>query len=182
MPLAPQLTEPAYSGGFQPPAYSGGFQPPVLPYREGAPVPPGYRLETQPNSGLLVGGLLIEIAGYVAAFAIGAAHDFDNGAGWLVVPVFGPWAALGARDNPCAGIEAQSATLADAECVNEALDEARLIAFLTVDGIVQMIGTGLMIVGAATPHRELVRADVAGFRLMPATIGRGVGVSARTTF
>ena len=49
--------------------------------------------------------------------------------------------------------------------------------------MIQMVGTGLMVVGAATPRQELVRADVAGFRFAPMRVGRGgVGLSARTEF
>jgi hypothetical protein len=163
-------------------AGTGAFYPPVLPYRDGAPIPPGYRLESDANTGLILGGVFTTLIGYGAALAVGAANDFENGTGWLAVPVIGPWGALGSRSNPCADIEIENATLEDAECVEAAVDEARLVAFMTLDGLVQMVGATLLIVGAATSHEELVRTDIAGWTVTPRVGTQGVTIGAHTRF
>lgn len=167
----PGLTAPNYA-----------LWPPVLPYRSGVPVPEGYRVESKANNGLVIGGFLTLLVGYSSAFIVGMGNDFENGTGWLAVPVVGPFAALASRENPCAGINVEEADLEDAECIEAALDEAQLIAFMTVDGIVQLVGATLTLIGATTGTTQLVRHDVAGLRLDPLVGPNLTGVSARARF
>lgn len=174
----PWRPEPAASAG-------GGFYPPVLPYREGQPIPPGYRLEYDANTGLIVGGLVTTLVGYGAALGVGQGSGFKNGTGWLAVPLLGPWAALAGRQNPCAGLDVSDPDiedLEDAECIEEALDEAQLMAFMTIDGLVQATGAVLFVIGLATGEDQLVRQDIAGFRLVPRVGATGFGLSAHARF
>lgn len=167
------------------PAAGAGFYPPVLPYRPGDPVPAGYRVDYDANTGLIVGGLVTTLVGYGAALAVGQGSDFKNGTGWLAVPLIGPWAALAGRQNPCAGLDVSNPDiedLEDAECIEEALDEAQLMAFMTIDGLVQATGAVLFVIGLATGEDRLVRQDIAGFRLMPRVGRSGFGLSASTRF
>jgi hypothetical protein len=151
------------------------FYPPVLPYRRGMPVPPGYEIEHRPASGLIAGGLVTLITAYGAAIVIGAGQDFENGTGWLAVPLLGPWGAIGARTFTCRVPLEQSR-----KCVNEAFDEVELLVFMTADGLVQGAGAALFLVGLASGHEELVRQDLKKVSLGPRRMGRdgwGLGVS-----
>jgi hypothetical protein len=156
---------------------SSAFYPPSLPYREGQPVPTGYRLDEQPQNGLVFGGLLTLGVGYVAGLAVGAGEDFEGGAGWLVLPVIGPWAAIGAREIHC-----DSSPEKARECIDLALSEAQLVTFLTVDGLVQAVGLVLMGVGLFNRQRELVRNDLAGVTLRGRRTGGGYTLSVGSHF
>ena len=149
------------------PAAGVGFYPPTLPYRSGQPIPEGYEVQSSSNSGLIVTGLLTWIAGYGAALVVGTANDFEQGTGWFALPIVGPWAVLGARENPCAGIDFDDPQIEDARCVEEAVDEAKLLAFAAVDGLVQAVGAVLLIAGVVSGRQELVRRDLAAARLVP---------------
>jgi hypothetical protein len=127
----------------------------VLPYRSGDPVPPGYQLESTALSGLITGGLITLIAGYGAAVAVGTANDFEEGTGWLAVPVIGPWGAMGARKLTCDADEFQRT-----QCTEAAVDELTMFAFLAVDGLIQGAGAALILGGAIGRQRQLVRADL----------------------
>jgi hypothetical protein len=174
---------PAPAPELQRPSPGVGFYPAALPYVEGQPVPDGYRLDSSSNTGLMVGGLLTLLAGYGAAFVVASGNDFENGTQWLVVPVIGPWGALASRENPCAGIDVMNAEIEDAECIEKALDEAQLIAFLTVDGIAQVVGATLFLIGAASREKVLLRNDIAGVHLAPSGLGRrALGLTATGQF
>jgi len=163
------------------PTAASGFAPPLLPYRDDFPIPDGYRLDEGPSSGLMTAGGLVLGLGYTIAFGISASHGFDRANGWLVVPVLGPWVALTKRESPCdiGDVEIRE----DAEnCVENALDEAALIAAIAVDGLVQATGAGLFLGGVLSRRRELVREDLQSFRIHPWRAGRlgyGLGVSGR---
>jgi hypothetical protein len=176
----PVTVAPSYAA--PPPAYSAApFYPAVLPYRDGAPVPDGYRLEKTRVTGLMTAGGVVFGAGYATALALAGAHDFSGGNGWLAVPLIGPWVALTKRESPCDIDELQVKEDAK-ECVDAALDEAALVAAIAVDGLFQAIGAGLFLGGAIATRQELVRQDVAQFRVVPRRVGRtgyGVGVEGR---
>ena len=131
------------------------------------PVPPGYRVVERPASGLLIGGISLFAASYAVGLLVAAGEDFENGTAWLAVPLIGPWAAIGARDFSCGPVTAQTTN----KCVSNAFDEVETIVFIAVDGLVQAAAAGLLIAGAASSQKELVRKDIkVGF--VPPTPGR----------
>ena len=152
-----------------------GFYPALLPYREGLPVPPGYRVEHRGANGLIGAGLASLIISYTTAIVLGASANFKNGAGWLALPVVGPWAAIGARSYQCA-----NDPLLATKCVSGAFSEVQTIAILSGDAVVQATGAVLLIAGLASGHDELVRSDLATIvRVSPRTIGTsgyGIGI------
>jgi hypothetical protein len=165
-----------------PAAPAGAFAPPVLPYRDGVPVPQGYRLEESSRGGLIAGGTGTLAGAYVIGLGFAIANDFDEGTGWLALPVFGPWVAIGGGEVRC-----NRKTL-NSDCIDQALSEAERITFLTVDGLIQAVGVALVIVGVVSKHREFVRSDVAklepipGLVLRPRSVGSGLGFGAAGVF
>lgn len=115
---------------------------------------------------------------YTTAIVLGASADFKDGTGWLVVPVVGPWAAIGARSYHCTN----DPLLAN-QCVSGAFNEVQTIAILSADAVVQATGAVLFIAGVASGHDELVRSDLAGsVRVSPRSVGAngfGVGIDGR---
>jgi hypothetical protein len=149
------------------------FYPALLPYLSGQPVPAGYRVETRPAKGLIIGGLASLVLAYGAAIAVGAGDGFANATGWLVLPVVGPWAAIGARKYHCDN----DVTHANA-CVTGAFNEVQTIAILSADAVVQATGAVLFLAGLGSGYAELVRSDVrVGVRITPRAVGaNGLGV------
>jgi hypothetical protein len=155
--------------------YSGGL-PPVIPYRDGQPIPPGYRLESSGGGGLIAAGLVMGGAVYGAGLIIAANAGFNNGTGWLVLPIIGPWAAIGARKIPCTS---QTVNL---KCIDAAGDELRAVAYLTADGLFQAIGLTLLLAGGSARQHQLVRNDIAGVRFFPHYAKNALGLDAVGTF
>lgn len=160
-----------------PPTASSALYPALLPYREGLPVPPGYHVEHRPAQGLIVGGLASLIIGYGTAVIVGAGSGFKDGTGWLVLPVLGPWAAIGARSYQC-----DNDPLHANACVHGAFNEVQTIAILSADAVVQATGAVLFLAGLGSGSDELVRTDGASVRVTPRAIGRdgfGLGFDGR---
>jgi hypothetical protein len=155
-----------------------GFYPAVLPYHDGLPVPAGYRVEHRSANGLIAGGLATLFVAYGAALAVGLGDGFKNGTGWVVVPVVGPWAAIGARSFHCTNDPLQANA-----CVNDAFSEVQTIAILSADAVVQATGAVLFFAGLASGEDELVRSDLqTGVRVTPRAVGTngfGIGVDGR---
>jgi hypothetical protein len=155
-----------------------GFRPALLPYRAGLPVPPGYRVEHRSANGLIGGGLTTLIIAYTTAIVVGANAKFEQGTGWLLLPVVGPWAAIGARSYHC-----ENDPLRANQCVSGAFNEVQTIAILSADAVVQATGAVLFVAGLASGHDELVRSDLlASVRLSPRAVGAngfGLGVDGR---
>jgi hypothetical protein len=143
-----------------------------LPYREGQPVPPGYRLEERRNRGLSTGGIVTFGISYAAALGYALANGLEEGTGWLAVPVVGPWAAIGAQEIQCKTPTVSNPNVGN-ECVEKALGGAERITFFTVDGLLQAVGVTLIFVGIGIKTTELVRTDVATLRLelKPRSVG-----------
>lgn len=165
-----------------PPAYS--LAPALLPYRPGLPVPPGYKLEHRSANGLIIGGLASLVVGYATAIVVGGGDDFKNGTGWVVVPVIGPWAAIGARSYHCdnSALDVLQAQKAANECVRGAFNEVQTIAILSADAVVQATGAVLFLAGLASGEDQLVRKDLASVRVTPRALGRdgfGLGFDGR---
>lgn len=157
-PTVPQL--PPYT----PPS---GLQslPPLLPYKHGLPVPPGYRVVQRSATGLTIGGGLTFLVAYAAGLGLAASQSFDNGTGYTAIPIIGPWAAIGGRSFKCkvpanATGTSQSVQKALNTCVGAAFDEVTTVVFLTADGLIQLTGAVLFVVGLASGYEELVREDL----------------------
>jgi hypothetical protein len=163
-----------------PPAFSlgSGFYPALLPYREGLPIPVGYRVEHRAANGLIYGGLATLVIAYSTAIVVGASAKFEDGTGWLVMPVIGPWAAIGARSYHC-----KNDPLLANQCVSGAFSEVQTIAILSADAVVQATGAVLFVAGLASGRDELVRTDLpATVRITPRAVGAsgfGLGVDGR---
>jgi hypothetical protein len=141
--------------------------PAILPYRDGLPIPPGYRVEHRSANGLIAGGLVTLSVAYAAALAVGVGDNFKDGTGWTALPVVGPWAAIGARSFHC-----DSDPLKANACVTNAFSEVQTIAILSADAVVQATGTVLFLAGLGSGEDELVRSDVEqGVRLTPRAVG-----------
>lgn len=173
------LQSPALPNAVALPSSTGiGFYPAILPYREGLAVPAGYRVEHRSANGLIAGGLVTMVVAYGAALAVGVGDKFKDGTGWTVVPVIGPWAAIGARSFHCANDPLQANA-----CVKNAFSEVQTIAILSADAVVQATGAVLFLAGLGSGEDELVRSDVqAGVRVTPRAVGAsgfGIGFDAR---
>lgn len=171
---APPREERATTAAEQaPPAW----RPLALPYRDGDPIPTGYRVESRGGGLLIATGLITWGATYGAGVVAAADDGFGNGTGWLMVPVVGPWVALTHRSIPC-----DSSSL-DVDCVDEAEGELRAFAYLTGAGLFQALGAALFVAGVGVRHQELVRNDVAGWQLDPsATVDGSWGLTATRAF
>ncbi len=175
----PVLQSPASPNAAALPSSAGvGFYPAVLPYHEGLPVPAGYRVEHRSANGLIAGGLVTMIVAYGAALAVGVGDNFKDGTGWTVLPVIGPWAAIGARSFHCANDPLQANA-----CVKDAFSEVQTIAILSADAVVQATGAVLFLAGLGSSEDELVRSDAqAGVRVTPRAVGTtgfGIGFDGR---
>lgn len=144
----------------------------VLNYEDGDPIPPGYRVRTQPRRGLVITGAALGGAAY--GFAVMGAVDtgFEDKSGFLLIPLVGPWLMLatgGAQDETCP---------ADAdECEDENNQVER--AVLVLDGLAQATGVTLLALGFAFPRQrlELAGLDVE-VELRPTALGHhGHGVA-----
>lgn len=159
--------------------------PAVLPYRAGTPVPPGYRLEHRAANGLIIGGVASLAVGYITALAVGGNDDFKNGTGWVLLPVVGPWAAIGARAYHCdnSATDVLQAQKAANQCVRGAFNEVQTIAILSADAVVQATGAVLFLAGLASGEDQLVRDDLqAHVRVTPRAVGAngfGIGFDGR---
>jgi hypothetical protein len=160
------------------PATGVSLYPAILPYRDGLPIPPGYRVESRPANGLIAGGLVTLSIAYAAAIAVGVGDNFKDGTGWTAVPVVGPWAAIGARSFHC-----DSDPLKANDCVNKAFSEVQTIAILSADAVVQATGAVLFLAGLGSGRDELVRSDVeTSVHVTPRAVGTtgfGVGFDGR---
>jgi hypothetical protein len=154
------------------------LSPALLPYRAGLPIPAGYRVEHRSANGLIAGGLASFAVSYIAALAVGVGDGFGDGTGWTVVPVIGPWAAIGARSYHCDNDPSHAN-----KCVNGAFNEVQTIAILSADAVVQATGAVLFLAGLGSGQDELVRSDLeTGLRVTPRAVGTtgfGLGFDGR---
>jgi hypothetical protein len=84
------------------------MQPPFdLPYKEGQPVPAGYRLVEEPRWGLVTAGWVLTAVGYGVPLLIASSVRFENESTWLAIPFAGPWLTLGHRESSRSAEEAR---------------------------------------------------------------------------
>lgn len=156
----PPTPPPGYGPPTPPPGYPG-YGPPedrllaprTLPYREGQPIPPGYRHESRVRRGLVIAGSTTFGASYMLALLIAAfGHDEvqansdpDDDSMWVPMffPVVGPFATIGTV----------AATDTD--------DKATASVALAFEGLAQTAGVVMFIAGLVAKEEVLVRNDFA---------------------
>jgi hypothetical protein len=111
------------------------------------------------------GGLAIWAAPYAAGLVAAAASSFTKGSGWLALPVVGPFVAMGQRTIDCSFVRLKTDTTTDYgaeedKCRREAIKEARVLALLTVDGLLQTTGAIMAVAGLMSPSEYLLRNDI----------------------
>jgi len=156
---------PGYPPGYAPPGYAppgyGYGAPPgmpsaaTLPYEEGDPIPPGYRLDSRVRKGLVIGGAVT--FGVPWFFSAMIASIVDSGSirsdAWpLFIPALGPFIAMGTLDSEGAGT-----------------------FWLALDGVAQAGGLAMLIAGIVAQEKRLVRIGESGasMTLTPMQLGQG---------
>jgi hypothetical protein len=114
--------------------------PKTLDWDEGDRVPSGYHLGTQVRKGLVIGGAVTFGSLYMLSVAAAA----SGGARSLLIPVAGPFAAIGGTRT--SGVD---------------------VAVLVINGVVQAGGIAMFVAGLAAPKTVLVRNDIAKGFVMP---------------
>lgn len=129
----------------------------------------------RPSSTLLVVGGLVLGLPYATGVGIGASEGFENGSGWLVAPVAGPWLSLSARRDPCAQSQQKQEFDSDVgKCVAEPLVRGMLV----LDGVLQATGAVLMLIGATSGGPDRPRREPPPLVAAPAPMGRsGYGLA-----
>lgn len=110
----------------------------------GDPLPAGGKVENvRAWSALIFGGVSFLLAYFPSVYV--AATSSTKGEGWLGLPVFGPWAALGARDDCVPDPASPGPT-----CAGDATSKIGIIT----DGIIQGLSVGILLVGLPS-HTEI---------------------------
>ena len=169
LPAPPTIAPDAPAASPGAPVVAAAASPLLLPYRDGLPVPSGYHVEKRAATGLIVTGALGLAAGYLAGLAIALDQRFDDGLGWLALPVVGPWPAVAGRRVRCSASTVDEAR----RCLDSASAEAITIALLAVDGMVQTTGLLLLLGGLASGQPELVRDDLRNVQVTAKRRGDG---------
>ena len=172
----PGYVQPVYPPGYGPPVYAAPVYAPYPPAKAKPPrmnpddPPPGYHTESRMRTGLVTGGALMLVIPYAlsaggAAAALGSNdRDYEP----LFIPVIGPFIAL-------------SSTHA-LQGTNDGLQQAgRVLGSigLIFDGLIQVTGASLLVVGLALPRDVVVRDPPPG---VPEVSFGPRGATARWTF
>lgn len=136
-------------------------------WKEGEPVPAGYRVERSSGAAMRVGGVVALTLGWSQGALIGGALATESPLALVTfVPVVGPFVEAGIfthqhRDDVGPGV-------------------ALVDMGLLISGFVQTAGLVLVLVGARPPTVELVRERAVEARVVPMMLGgAGVGVVGR---
>jgi hypothetical protein len=145
--LAAQTPAPPPPGWYPPPAaYPPYAPPPHVEEFDGFNVPAGYHVETRPRVGLIVGGAVPFGVLYMLSVSVAAKAKTSEGR-WMAVPVIGPFAAMGAHQDPCATTRGTEGSWA---CVDF---DPTLELF---DGLGQIVGASLLTAGLLSRRSVLV--------------------------
>ncbi len=176
-----QAPPPQGAYGYYWPAPSYYQQPPAtLPYRKDEPIPPGYRLEKRPRTGLIIAGAVVTAVPYFIGLSIASAAKFDNATGFLAIPAIGPWLTLAVRDNSNCYEEFNGSGVSTSRYCPA---DAGVVTLLVLDALIQTTGALLFVIGISSDRELLVRQDVAKLRLTPLRFnGGGHGLGLRGTF
>jgi len=168
----PGYPPPVYAQPIYPPPVYSTFQPPAAKPLRMDPdnPPPGYHTESRARSGFVVAGAVMFGISYVlsATVAISAQAGNDSGYQALFVPVVGPFIALGSTH---ATVGTNDATV-QVERVFGAMG-------LVIDGLIQVSGASLLVVGLAVRRDVVVRDPPPG---VPSVAIGGGRATARWTF
>ncbi len=124
------------------------------------PVPDGYTVVERKATTLITSGLIGLGVSYATAVIIGASQGFENGTGLLVIPIFGPYAAVGTREYEC-----EVSTVAAAKRCTAS--EVQIVTLVAVDGLIQTASAIIAIAGFAGTTQELVRSDLIDVSVTP---------------
>jgi hypothetical protein len=137
----------------------------IRDWKEGDPIPDGYREVQRTRTGAVVGGgvtlgVMWIISAFVAAVAKDVSGNNSSPDAPLYVPVVGPFIQMGSTSSATGNMT------------------------LLVDGLAQAGGFALLVYGLTTPRNVLVRADLTGeTQIVPIQVGRdGYGLGLRTAF
>jgi hypothetical protein len=131
--------------------------PPTQRYRAYEAPPPGYVLEEQARRALVIPGVAVVGALYITGvITTGVLQDFPNKTGFLAIPVAGPWITLVTRDASC-----------DDDVTFDCEEDDAVKRLLVLDGLVQAIGTALIVTGFTWTKSVWVREDLANISLVP---------------
>jgi hypothetical protein len=176
-PPPPGYGQPPPPGYYPPPGYGQPYYPPpgqptdtrpvTMEYDEEQPIPAGYHLRTKVRAGLVGGGagllgglwivsIFVGIFGNAGNALVGAEEKWTP----MYIPMVGPFITIGTASNDLSG----GGT-----------------ALLAVDGIGQLGGAAMIVLGIALPKKTLVRDAVAfsplpGMTVMPTFTGNGAGL------
>jgi hypothetical protein len=155
-PPAPGEPPPGWGPGYPPAAatpYRVAPAPMELRYIEGRPVPPGYHPEVRVRKGLVISGSVLLGVSYFLSLSVAASskNDADR---WLYAPVVGPFADLVARKDKCTTVATSFGT--NTSCSD---DDTSTRFFLMADGLMEVAGGTLLILGLSLPQHVLVRDD-----------------------
>jgi hypothetical protein len=163
----PGYAQPGYPPGYAPPEPERAKRPArVLPYEEGDDVPEGYRVESRAHRGLIIGGAATLGSTWFLSLLIGTVIDsFNNGLtgdrgsiAWpLYIPVVGPFIGIPVFDSSGSGT-----------------------FLLLMDGFAQAGGAAMIIGGALTTQKRLVRVAETqpSWTVLPTRMGtNGMGIS-----
>jgi len=175
--------------GEPPPGYAqSGYgpawraQPVEMRYVEGRPIPPGYHIETRAKKGLVISGSIIFGVPYLLSMSVAASSRYPPDH-WLYAPVIGPFVNLATRSDSC-NPNGTNGTNASFDCN----DDSGVRFFLMMDGLMQVAGATMFVLGLALPTTLLVRDDAPyvgkkgnqfAWTVQPYTVGRsgyGLGV------
>ena len=141
-------------------------RPVTMEYDEDQPIPQGYHLRTKVRAGLVGGGAGVLGGLWIVSVFVGIFGNLGNAITdskekWtpMYVPLVGPFITIGTASNDLSG----GGTAA-----------------LVLDGVGQVGGAAMIVLGIALPKKQLVR-DVAfepvkGVKVLPTFTGNGVGV------
>ena len=162
--LALSITGPASAQGAAPALVRPKPPPLRLPYQEGQLVPEGYRLRSGPRKGLVISGAIVGGAAYGFGVVGAVDSDFEDNAGYLLIPGVGPWLMLAAGGDPPQRCPTQEV------CADGMPDYKPL--FVVAAGLAQAVGTVLFVAGFTSKRRYLERKDLE-VSVVPAPLGRG---------
>ena len=170
VPALPQGVYYAAPGYAYPPPPYGMYAKPMripdsYPY-EGGPVPAGFHVEQRPRRGLIIAGSLVLGIPWAIGLSIASGSNFPNQSGWLAVPALGPWITLASRRNDTCTSYSTGTTCFD----NGTTSATR--TFLVLDGLMQVGGTVMLVVGLASPTKVIARDFVGSLRFTPSSMGR----------
>jgi hypothetical protein len=162
--------------GYYPPAPGYYYQQPPanLPYHPGEPIPPGYRHEKRPRTGLIIAGAVVTGVPYILGLSIASASKYSNAGGYLAIPAIGPWITLAVRDDhSCIDYSSYSGTVyANGSCAEDVVVKT----FLVMDALIQTTGAILFVIGVSSDRDVVIRQDLAKLHLAPLHFNHGYGL------